>query len=95
MLRNVTDPAYPEGSDPVILPSARKRGIPDPDILYAYHHPFRRTPGTNDMTIITGPGPSGPLEIGYVIADGQVLIAHAMPARKQYLPQPRRREKRR
>lgn len=87
--------AYPEGQ-PVILASARKRGIPDADILFAYYHPLRRTPGTNDMVIVTGPGPTGPLEIGYEIAEGQVFIAHAMPARKQYLPQPpRRRTKRR
>lgn len=89
--------AYPEG-EPVILASARKRGIPDADIIHAYHHPLTRLLGNDDMLMNTGFNRSGTatIEVGYLIAEGTVFIIHSMsPARPQYLPQPRRRHKRR
>lgn len=93
MLRNVSGGAYPEGRDPVILPSARKRAIPDAEIVHAYH-PILRAVAKDDMLLITGLTQAAvAIEVGYVIAEGTVFIIHSMPARKQYLPRPPRRRR--
>lgn len=75
---------------PVILPSARKRGIADEDILHALHNAIRSYPdqGDYELTVAIGPATNGVtlLEVGFDIADdGRVVIVHAMPARKKYL----------
>jgi hypothetical protein len=73
--------------EPIILPSARKRGIADEDILHAWRSPSRVFEQDDDMIMYIGATPSGGLlEVGVVIAgDGTQLIAHAMPARDKYL----------
>lgn len=74
---------------PIILPSARRHGVADEDMLHAYRNPMLVFEQADEMTMIVGPARDGALlEVGVVTAtdfDG-ILIAHAMhPARKKYL----------
>ncbi len=70
--------------DPVILPSARRHGIADDDILHAYRHPIVRL---DDPEIFVGGDRSGRLlEIGVSVSDGgDDTIIHAMPVRSKFL----------
>lgn len=74
---------------PIILPSARKHGVADEDMLHAYRNTMRVFEQADGMTMIVGPARDGALlEVGLLIAHDfeGVLIAHAMnPARKKYL----------
>jgi len=72
--------------DPLILPSARKHGVADADMLHAYRNPVDGFQQNDDMTMLIGPDTTGRLlEIGLIDhQDGQVM-AHAMPARHKYL----------
>ncbi|HEX6338295.1 MAG TPA: hypothetical protein VFZ85_15140 [Jiangellaceae bacterium] len=72
--------------DPVIMASARKHGIPDDDILHAYHH-LIRVFALDDLTMLIGGDRSGdPLEIGVATSDeGIEFIVHAMAARPKFL----------
>lgn len=71
-----------------IADSARKRRIPDEDILHAYRN---HTAGFNmehGLTMVIGPALDGVLiEVGYVVSDdGAHVIIHAMrPARRKFL----------
>jgi hypothetical protein len=74
----------------VILPSARKRGIPDEDILHALRNTTRiyQEQGDYELTIAIGPATNGVtlLEVGFDTAeDGLIVIVHTMLARKKYL----------
>jgi len=72
--------------DPVILPSARRHGITDDDMLHAHRHPIRVFK-VDDLTMIVGGDRAGQLlEVGLATADeGTEFIVHAMTARPKYL----------
>jgi hypothetical protein len=71
--------------DPVILASARRHGITDHDMLYAYRNPIRVL-DRDDLTMLIGPDRSGRLlEVGVASAEGLDFILHAMPARPRFL----------
>ena len=70
---------------PEILPSARKHGISDEDMMHALRNPV----GSYDLVEITmtiGPTSTGHLlEVGYIPLDTHLLIIHAMHARRKFL----------
>lgn len=67
------------------MPSARKHGIPDDDMLHAYRNPIRVF-DLDDLTMLVGPGRAVEvLEIGVASAEGIDFIVHAMPARPKFL----------
>jgi len=75
---------------PVILPSARKRGIDDEDMLHALRNAVREYPEQGDYALTMAIGPARNavtlLEIGYDVAgDGRRVVVHAMNARAKYL----------
>ena len=71
--------------DPVILASARKHGVPDEDIIHAYHHPVCVLL-LEDLTILIGSDPSARLlEVGVSTREGIDFIVHAMPARPKFI----------
>lgn len=74
---------------PIVLGSARKRGIPDEDILHALAFAIRAYPDQGEYElVVVGPARNGVtlLEVGYDLdEDGRIVIVHAMPARKKYL----------
>lgn len=75
---------------PVILPSARKRGIADEDILHALHQAISEfsDQGDHELTMAIGPARNGVtlLEIGFLHDEnGQIVVIHAMNARPKYL----------
>lgn len=76
--------------EPLILASARKRGIPDNDILSAMNTPLSREQLKEEPPkwLYRGFDRSGrPLEIISVIADnGREYVIHAMKLRKTYYP---------
>ena len=68
----------------MILPSARKHGIADDDMLHAYRNPIRAF-ALDDLTMLVGPDRAGRLlEVGIAVADGIEFIVHAMPARSKF-----------
>lgn len=70
--------------DPVILPSARKHGITDDDMLHAYRNPVRGF-SLDDLTMLIGADITGRLlEIGVATGEGIEFIVHAMPARAKF-----------
>ena len=72
-------------TDPVIVASARKHGIPDEDMLHAYRNPIRVFE-LDDLVMLIGADESGRmLEIGVAGAEGIEFIVHAMPARDKFL----------
>lgn len=72
-------------SDPVIVPSARKHGVNDDDILHAYRNPIRVF-DMEDLVMLIGPDTAARLlEIGIAHADGIDFIVHAMAARSKFL----------
>ncbi len=51
--------------EPLILPSARKHGIADDDMLHAYRNYLDAIEQTDEMTMLTGPDQTGRLlEVG-------------------------------
>jgi hypothetical protein len=71
--------------DPVILASARQRGIDDEDMLHAYRNPIRVF-DLDDLTMFIGPDAAARLlEIGVAEAEGVEFIVHAMAARPKFL----------
>lgn len=75
---------------PLVLASARKRGIPDEDMMHALAFAIRSSPeqGEFELTVVVGPARNGVtlLEIGYDVDEhGRIVIVHAMPSRKKYL----------
>jgi hypothetical protein len=75
----------------LIVPSARKHGVPDEDMLHALrNHIYDRAVDDEGMTMLIGPARDGELiEVGVVDAvdfEG-IVIAHAFrPARPKFLP---------
>jgi hypothetical protein len=73
--------------EPIIADSARKRGIPDEDILHAYRNAIRSEYVDEGLTMLAGPARDASLvEVGVVEGEDGPVIVHAMRARKQYLP---------
>ena len=71
--------------DPVILPSARRHGIADIDMIHAYQHPIRVL-RLDDLTMLVGPDKAARLlEIGVSNGEGIEFIVHAMPARAKFI----------
>lgn len=71
--------------DPVILESARKHGISDPDMLHAYRNPIRVF-AVNDLIMLIGADQAGRLlEVGVAAGEAFEFIVHAMPARQRFL----------
>lgn len=71
--------------DPVVLDSARKHGVDDPDMLHAYRYPVRVFE-LDGLTMLVGADEAGRLlEVGVVVGDGVPFIVHAMRAREQFL----------
>lgn len=79
--------------EPLILPSARKHGVSEGDILHAYamaRGPVEVNFDRNPPTVLyVGPGSSGAIwyEIGVTSRKDypMELIVHAMKARRRYL----------
>lgn len=71
--------------DPVILASARKHGITDDDMMYAYRNPIRVF-DVDDLAMLIGADAAGRIiEVGVATAEGVEFIVHAMPARPKFL----------
>jgi len=71
--------------DPVILESARKRGVSDADMPHAYRYPIRAF-DLDDLVMLIGTDQAGqPLEVGVAEAEGIDFIVHAMPTRPRFL----------
>lgn len=73
-----------------ILATARKHGVVDEDIEHALRNAVFDYPdqGDHELTMAIGPARNGVtmLEIGYLAtADGQLIVVHAMRARRKYL----------
>lgn len=77
----------PGSTDWIILPSANKHGVDDQDIVHAIDHHYRIWKQEEDaVTMFVGPSRSGQmLEVGVIVWYGVHAVAHAMPARDQYL----------
>lgn len=70
--------------EPLILPSARRHGLPDDDMLHAYFHPVRVFQ-LDDLVMLIGPSTSGALiEIGISASVDRDVIVHAMSARSKF-----------
>jgi uncharacterized phosphosugar-binding protein len=74
--------------EPVILPSAQKRGYPEEGIFHAYYNALDVFEQDDDMIMLIGSARNGtPMEVGVIAgSDGTPLIAHTMmPARNKYM----------
>ena len=70
---------------PLILPSARRHGISDRDILHAHRNVIGHFP-EDDMVMLIGPDERGNLlEVGVSKLRPGRQIVHAMTARQKYL----------
>ena len=70
--------------EPQILPSARRHGTTDSDMLHAYFHPVRVFQ-LDDLVMLIGPSTTGALiEIGVSNSHAADVIVHAMPARSKF-----------
>ena len=70
---------------PEILPSARKHGISDEDMMHALRNPVSSF-DLDEITMTIGAATSGHLlEVGYIPMDTHILIIHAMSARRKFL----------
>lgn len=74
-------------SDPIILHSAHRHGVPDAAMLHALCHPVRHFVQDDSMAMFIGPDETGTLlEVGVVEWHGVIAIVHAIrPARLKYL----------
>ena len=71
---------------PLVAPSARKHGIPGPDMIHAFNHPIFVDDLDDGFTMFVGADPTAKLlEIGVVDTSDGPVIVHAMPARPKYL----------
>lgn len=74
----------------VIAPSAYKHGIGAEDMIHAWRQAMIIVPKDDGFQMIIGPAADGTLlEVGAIVGgdDGSTLvIIHAMPARRRFLP---------
>lgn len=69
-----------------IDPAARKRGIPDEDILHALRNAFRVYPHDGWDLLVGADRTGRMLEVGVRPDDhDEVVVFHAMPARPKFL----------
>jgi hypothetical protein len=69
---------------PEILPSARRHGLADDEILHAYRNPIRVFE-FDELTLLIGGDQTGQLlEIGVASSEQGDLIVHAMLARSKF-----------
>lgn len=72
-------------SEPIILPSAHKHGIPEEDVLHAWRNAVDVWEQDDEMTMLIGPDCSARLlEVGLVDSDQGPVIVHCMLARRKY-----------
>jgi hypothetical protein len=75
-------------TEPIILLSAHRHGVAEPDMLHALRLAIASVRQAEDMVMFIGPDRTGALiEVGVVTWwGGELAIAHAMsPARTKYL----------
>ena len=71
---------------PLIVPSARKHGVRDDDMLHAFTHPISVDDLDDGFVMYVGAAPDGALlEVGVVDGDDGPVVVHAMPARSKFL----------
>lgn len=74
------------GSEPVVLPSARKHGIADADMLHAWRQPVDAWELDEGLTMLIGPDRAARLlEVGVADSQDGPVIVHAMTARPKFL----------
>jgi hypothetical protein len=70
---------------PEILPSARKHGISDEDMMHAFRNRIRERQ-LEEKFLVVGPDNSGNLlELIYKVTEETIVIFHAMKVRPKYL----------
>ncbi len=70
---------------PEILPSARKHGISDADMMHAFRNRIRER-RLEEKFLVVGPDNSGNLlELIYKVTEESIVIFHAMKVRPKYL----------
>lgn len=70
---------------PEILPSARKHGISDEDMMHAFRNAIAVF-DLDELLMTIGPSTTGQLiEVGFIADNGRNYIIHAMNARKKFL----------
>ncbi len=74
--------------EPIIASTARKHGVSDQDMLYAYAYanPIRFYGVDEDLAMFIGPDRAARmLEVGVVDGDLAPVVVHAMKARAKFL----------
>lgn len=73
--------------EPVIVPSARRHGVDEEDMMHAYRNATDAWALDEGLVMLVDPDRSGaPLEIGVVRSDDSTpVIVHAMKARPKFL----------
>jgi hypothetical protein len=70
---------------PEILPSARKHGISDEDMMHAFRNRIQER-RLEEKFLVVGPDNSGNLlELIYKVTEESIVIFHAMKVRPKYL----------
>jgi hypothetical protein len=70
---------------PEILPSARKHGISDEDMMHAFRNRIRER-RLEEKFLVVGPDNSGNLlELIYKVTEESIVILHAMKVRPKHL----------
>lgn len=70
---------------PEILPSARKHGISDEDMMHAFRNRIRER-RLEEKFLVVGPDKSGNLlELIYKVTEESIVIFHAMKVRPKHL----------
>jgi hypothetical protein len=73
--------------EPIVLASALKHGVSEPDALHVVHNAIVRWDLDEGVEMFVGADQSGRLlEVGLVERDGVRLLIHAMPVRARHLP---------
>jgi hypothetical protein len=79
------------GALPRIAPSARKHGVPDEDLRYAYKHPLAEQGLDEDRTLLVGTDRAGSHLLELVVLNSRVdpVVIHGMRARPRIVEQVR------
>lgn len=66
--------------------SAFRHGVREDEIIHALSHPLKHFELDNEVIMITGPDLAGNiLEIGVIESSEDLVVIHAMKARKEFL----------
>ena len=72
---------------PAIASSAHRHGVDEETIIDAFNNPIHAEDLEEEMTMLIGPDRASNLyELGVVDSQDGPIVAHAMPARRKYLP---------